>query len=264
MADLTKIHTPLERRRYRAGSFASQAMQSGPLAIGPISGLKLRTENAVPGNLRRLGIQSKLCLISYSCEVVEPRSSIRLPQGQVESSQNCSSAYRSKRQAAQGHRDVDCADQYEWRVIYKRCCLHHDVIGCPDDRERFSGLSLSFSLAGPRVACDGACAIRMFGRKYTTLTGCVCRGRRDFPVKRAEDSGGDDNPVQGCTKRVTLKAERCRRRHFFHIPDRIRATSGQRSPARTTADVTNGPRSRIEGRFADDSTFIPSLRDSHV
>jgi hypothetical protein len=137
-------------------------------------------------------------------------------------------------------------------------------IDCPDDRERISGISASFSLAGARVACDGACAGRMLGRKYTTFAGRVCRGRRDFPVKRAEDSGGDDNPVQGCTKRVTLKAERCRRRHFFHIPDRIRATSCQRSPASDTADVTNRPWSRIGRRFADDSTSIPSLGDSHV
>jgi hypothetical protein len=137
-------------------------------------------------------------------------------------------------------------------------------IACPDDRERISGICVSFSLAGARVACDGACAGRMLGRKYTTFAGRVCRGRRDFPVKRAEDSGGDDNPVQGCTKRVTLKAERCRRRHFFHIPDRIRATSCQRSPASDTADATNGPRPRIGRRFADDSTSIPSLRDSHV
>jgi hypothetical protein len=201
MNELTKIHTPLERRRYGLGTLASGTMQSVPLAIGPISGLNLRAEIAVPGCLRGLGIQNKLYLFSYSCE---------------------------------------------------------------DDRERISAICVPFSLAGPRVACDRAFAIRMFGPKYTTFAGCVCRGRRDFPVKRAEDSGGDDNPVQGCTKRVTLKAERCRRRHFFHIPDRIRATSGQRSPARTTADVTNGPRSRIEGRFADDSTFIPSLRDSHV
>lgn len=102
------------------------------------------------------------------------------------------------------------------------------------------------------------------GRKYTTFAGWVCRGRQDFSVERAEDSGGDDNPVQGCTKRVTLKAERCRRRHFFHIPDRIRATSCQRSPASDTADATNRPWSKIGRRFADDSTSIPSLGDSHV
>jgi GH18 family chitinase len=52
----------------------------------------------------------------------------------------------------------------------------------------------------------------------------VCRGRRDFSVKRAEDSGGDDNPVQGRTKWVTLKADYCRRRHFFQERTMIRST----------------------------------------
>jgi hypothetical protein len=264
MTDLTKTHTPREQLSHRAGPFTSQSMQPVPLAIGPISCLKLGTESAVSGCLRGLGTRSKLCRFSYSWEIDEPRSSIRLVQGHVESSQNWSRAYRFKRKAAQGNREVDCADSYEWRVTYKRSCRHDNLIACPDDRERISGRSVSFSQAGARVACDGACAGRMLGRKYTTFAGRVCRGRRDFPVKRAEDSGGDDNPVQGCTKRVTLKAERCRRRHFFHIPDRIRATSCQRSPASDTADATNGPRSRIGRRFAGDSTSIPSLGDSHV
>jgi hypothetical protein len=264
MTDLTKTHTPRERLSYRAGWFASQSMQPVPLAIQRILGLKLPTENAVPGSLRGLGIRSKLCPFSYSWEIVEPRSSIRLAQGHIESSQNCSRAYQSKRKAARGNREVDCAGQYEWRVIYKRSCLHDNAIACPDDRERISGISVSFSLAGARVACDGACAGRVLGRKYTTFAVRVCRGRRDFPVKRAEDSGGDDNPVQGRTKRVTLKAERCRRRHFFHIPDRIRATSCQRSQSRATSDLTNRARSRIGRRFAGDRTSIPSLGDSHI
>jgi hypothetical protein len=127
MTDLTKTHTPRERLSRRAGSFTSQSVQPVPLAIGPISGLKLGAESAVSGCLRGLGARSKLCRFSYSWEINEPRSSIRLVQGHVESSQSCSRSYRFKRKAAQGNREVDCVDSYEWRVIYKRSCLHDNL-----------------------------------------------------------------------------------------------------------------------------------------
>ena len=127
MTDLTKTHTPRERLSHRAGSFTSQSMQPVPLAIGPRSDLKLGTERAVSGCLRGLGTRSKLCLFCYLWEIDEPRSSIRLAQGHVESSQNCSRAYRFKRKAAQGNREVDCVDSFEWRVIYKTSCLHDNL-----------------------------------------------------------------------------------------------------------------------------------------
>jgi hypothetical protein len=69
MTNLTKLHTPLERLRHRAGSFGLQAMHSTLFAMGPASILNVSMENAVSGCLRGLGIQTNLYVLSYSCEV---------------------------------------------------------------------------------------------------------------------------------------------------------------------------------------------------
>lgn len=69
MANLTKLHTRLQRPRRRAGSFGSQAMHSVPLAVRPAFVLNVSTENAFSGCLRGLGTQSNLCVLSYSFDV---------------------------------------------------------------------------------------------------------------------------------------------------------------------------------------------------
>ena len=125
------------------------------------------------------------------------------------------------------NRTVEFAEGYEWRVMYKKCCQNDDVIACPDDRKRIAGFLGGFLKLGHELCSACGHDLEFLGEKYTTFSDRMCRGCQDFPVQRAEDSGGDDNPVQGCTKRVTLKAERCRRRHFFHIAPIVFPTSGQ-------------------------------------
>jgi hypothetical protein len=257
MTNLTRILTPPERPSHRASSFVAQSLCSGPLVIERTSVSKFNRDNDGQARLRGLGIQNKLCPFRHLCGTVEPPSGIRSGRGPVESSQNRSRVHRTRRNAALCIRVAEFANSVECTGIYKRLCLHDDVIDCPDDRERISGVAPSLSLAAARVAYHRADTTGNSGRKYTTFAAWVCRGHQEFSVKRAEDSGGDDNPVQGCTERVMLKAEQCRRRHFFfHIPDRAHPTFWRRFLTRVATDVTNGSLSNKLPRFACDRNAV--------